>query len=114
MKQFLLLIAVLCLNSCKSKKEEAYQPPAHLSEDQKKDFIERYRKGKILYAANCASCHNKTKNGITTELQATAFQLDNYAKGQTDAHDHKFASKGVRQEDLMLVVFYITHKKKKG
>jgi mono/diheme cytochrome c family protein len=113
MKYLLFLCFFFLATSCMLTKEPAYEIPPGLAEADKKEFIERFKKGSVLYNMNCAKCHNKTIKGKVVEPQFTIGQLENYElRVKNPEHVENLSPKKVSPEDLREVIYYLRNKKK--
>lgn len=108
--KFLLL--GLLLVQCKAAQKVTYNFPADYPEAVRKEAVELFYKGEVLYKANCASCHGIFTKGKKDIPNFTQTQLDNYSarflKG--DPLNHAVARK-MSEEQLNQVVVFLAYKK---
>jgi cytochrome c553 len=83
--KYTLLLSVLFLSStfipCHAQETQnatEYNMAAHVSDENKKIFIERAEKGKILYKIHCSECHGIFSQGKDSIPNFTKQQIDNY------------------------------------
>jgi len=115
MKYPLPIFAVcLCLffAHCASKKKVEYDIPSHYTAEARKNAIDWFEKGKILFKSNCAVCHGIYQQGKDSIPNFTKTQIDNYnamfIKG--DQKNHAVATK-MSQEQLNYILTFLRLRK---
>src|SRR3954466_3287855 len=82
MRRIVLLLIVCfftcCLLQCKTQNKVEYNLGPDVSEVNRKLFIERAEKGRILFKLHCASCHGIYTKGKDSIPNFTYQQIDNY------------------------------------
>jgi hypothetical protein len=83
--KYVMLLGVLFLSSklvpCHAQDKQdktEYNLATHVSDENKKIFIERAEKGKILYKIHCTECHGIFSPGKDSIPNFTKQQIDNY------------------------------------
>lgn len=106
---------VIFFQQCCTQKKTEYDIPSHVTEINRKLFIEKAEKGKILYKLHCAECHGvftKGKDGIPN---FTETQIDNYhvvALIGIDAKNHAVAKKMSNEQIDQIITFLRLRKRK--
>ncbi len=76
----LLFIAVCAaFMQCKSSSKITYNIPTTLSKTQHDELLDKCKKGKELFKANCSGCHGIFTAGKDGIPNFTATQIDNYS-----------------------------------
>lgn len=114
MKNIAGIFCVLILLSCLGKKSAQYTLPQGLTEQEKKAFELRFKKGEELYKTNCAKCHNynegRKKNMIP---DFNPLQLKNYTiRVQNKDHNRSLSEQQISEQDLAAVVHFLMYRKK--
>lgn len=112
----LAIIAFVAVTSrCTSQKEPAYDPPPNTAGDSAAAFAEHWRKGKVLYALNCAGCHDTLVNGRKVVPDFSLPQLLDYEmRYQYPAHDDRLREVDVSIAELDDIQVYLQYKKRSG
>jgi mono/diheme cytochrome c family protein len=100
--------------ACAPQKQIEYNLPVGMTKEGEKSFVIRFNKGKAIYAASCAECHNKTVNGKSIVPDFTSGQMDAYAarlRTHNAAHNKALNPRVISEDDLSCVLYYLTYKK---
>jgi mono/diheme cytochrome c family protein len=97
---------------CATRDKVTYDIPADYPEARRKEIIELFNKGKVLYKENCSECHGIFTKGKDNVPDFTNQQLDNYSaryiKG--DLKNHAVARQ-MSPEQLNNVLLFLRYKK---
>ena len=109
------LFLVLLLMQCAVEKKTTYDMPIGLTEDRKKELARNLEKGKLLYKANCSSCHGiyaKGKDGIPN---FTEQEILNYMTAyQTNDKKNHAVMNELLPEELAMIMTFLRLRKFKG
>ena len=75
----LLPIAAIIFMQCKSSKKVTYNIPTTLSDEQRKELLDKCKKGMELFKVNCSECHGIFSKGKDKTPNFTNEQIDNYS-----------------------------------
>jgi cytochrome c peroxidase len=114
--KYLSPICAICLclviAYCTTGKKVEYDIPSHYTAEARRNAIDWFEKGKILFKNNCAACHGIYQQGKDSIPNFTKTQIDNYnamfIKG--DPKNHSVASK-MTQEQLNYVLTFLRLRK---
>jgi cytochrome c553 len=112
----LFFLAVLSDSRCGKQKQTEYDIPEHVTPENRKLFIERAEKGKILYKLHCAECHGIFTKGKDSMPNFTKIQIDNYHAAALiglDPNNHAVAKKMSTEQIDQIMTFLRLRKVKK-
>jgi mono/diheme cytochrome c family protein len=113
---FALLTVLVCVIflQCATRNKVTYDIPANYPEARRKEIIELFNKGKVLYKANCSECHGIFTKGKDNVPDFTNQQLDNYSSRyiKGDLKNHAVARQ-MSPEQLNNVLLFLRYKKTK-
>ncbi|MFL5729857.1 MAG: hypothetical protein ACJ75J_10260 [Cytophagaceae bacterium] len=109
-----IFIVILTSVQCASQKKSAYNFPAEMSDQVRKDFTAQCDKGKILYEINCGGCHTKKVWGKSVIPDFRPEQLKGYELRITNSrHEASLTDEAVTAEELGLIMTFLSYKKQK-
>lgn len=115
LKYFFIIVGIFsCVffSLCTSRKKVTYDIPSHYAEEPRRNAIEWFEKGKILFKINCSECHGIFKKGQDSIPDFTESQIDNYnamfIKG--DPKNHSVARK-LSQDQLNYILTFLRLRK---
>ena len=73
------MIVCAVFMQCKSSNKITYNFPASLAKAQQDELLDKCKKGKELFKANCSGCHGIFTAGKDGIPNFTATQIDNYS-----------------------------------
>ena len=109
------LMVLLFAIACVAQKKVDYVIPHGMSPEAVPYFLERFNKGKALYAQACADCHNKKVKGKSVVPDFSTGSLESYAehlRNSNEQHAQTIDPRQLSSEDLSRVLYYLSHKKK--
>lgn len=107
----LAMVAVL-LGACAGQKKTAYNFPRNMKADIMAAYTIQCDKGKALYTANCARCHNKTVNGRTMIPDFSQEKLIGYElRASNPRHESNLPDSAINAEELGQIMTFLTYKK---
>lgn len=109
------LLVLLFALACVAQKKVDYVIPQGMSPEAVPYFLERFNKGKALYAQACADCHNKMVQGKSVVPDFSTGSLESYAeqlRTSNNEHTQTINPRQLSSEDLSRVLYYLSHKKK--
>lgn len=90
-----------------------YEFPPAMKENVRADFLRQCKKGEVLYALNCAQCHNQKIKGKEVIPDFTTEQLLNYDMRLANPdHESKLGSTEVTTEELGYIISFLSYKKR--
>lgn len=109
-----MLAALNMVIGCMVHKDKSpYDFPAAMAADVRVDYYRQCEKGRILYANNCAKCHNTVVKGKTIVPYFSQEKLIGYAlRESNEKHTSSMPDSIVTTEDLGLIMTFLTYKKK--
>jgi hypothetical protein len=113
MKKFhLYILLILICSSCLVAKKETYIFPDAMLTHVQKDYLEMCKKGKSLYALNCATCHNTgRKKHIIPAFSKD--QLIGYTlRISNKKHEDAISDSLVTEEELVFIMHFLEYRKK--
>jgi hypothetical protein len=114
----LLAVLLFMVQSIAAQEQKAITPPYNfppgIVEEKKAEFVQLCEKGKTLYKIHCSRCHTTTVEEKEVIPDFTPMQLDMYDMrlGFTK-HQSTLTEKNIPEEELELIIFFLTHKKTK-
>jgi len=109
----LFLAAILTWITCAAQKKMAYEFPPEMAPAVKEGLIKLCDKGQILYAINCARCHNQVVGKKEIIPDFTPEQLGSYSIRVANAeHEDQMSETSVSAEELGLITTFLSYKKK--
>lgn len=111
-----VIILLLLLAGCAVQKETGgqYDFPAAMTEAVRASYTEQCEKGRVLYEANCARCHNKVVKGRQVVPYFPMDKLIGYAlRESNERHTSNLPEEKVTTEDLGLIMTFLTYNKQK-
>jgi len=113
---YALLTVVVCVMflQCATPNKVTYDIPANYPEARRKEIIELFNKGEVLYKANCSECHGIFSKGRDSVPDFTTQQLDSYSSRyiKGDIKNHAVARQ-MSPEQLNNVLLFLRYKKTK-
>jgi hypothetical protein len=115
MRVFAIIPVCLCLSISvyAQKNKLTYEFPAEMAEPVRAAYVKQWEKGKILYEVNCARCHNtkvKRKEQVPdfNQEQLICYEL----RVKNPQHESDMQETTVSAEELVLIMTFLTYKKK--
>jgi mono/diheme cytochrome c family protein len=111
-----LLVGFACilLTQCATRNKVTYNIPDNCPEERRKELIALFKKGEVLYKANCSDCHGIFTKGKDNIPNFTNQQLDNYSTRfiRGDVKNHAVV-RNMSPEQLNNVLLFLRYKKTK-
>lgn len=93
--------------------EFLFDYPDDIKEEDKKAFVKKIKKGKILYNINCAKCHTTTVNSKQVIPDFSLPQLMDYEiRFQYPEHQEDLKETNITVEELDMIIDFLRYKKK--
>lgn len=106
-------VSVLIISACASQKKIEYVFPDAMSKSTQEEYERLSEKGRVLYEINCASCHTKKVKGRMVVPDFTEEQMGAYSiRIANEIHEDKVSEARVSAEELNLITYFFTYKKK--
>lgn len=106
-------IVIFMLAACTAQKETSYELPEAMLPHVKAEYLERCKKGEILYKISCGKCHmvKKGKREIIPDFKPE--QLLGYTLRVSNAqHEANMPDTLVTEEELGIIMTFLNYKKK--
>lgn len=115
MKSTYLFALCLLLCQCAREPKITYDIPDNYPDARRKQIIDIFEKGKVLYKANCSGCHGIFTKGKDSIPNFSAIQIDNYGARfmNGDPENHAVARK-MSEEQLKQVLAFLRFRKMNG
>lgn len=114
----IVLLMIGGVMACKTKQKVAaivpmpFTYPDDVKEEDKPTFLSNYTKGQVLYAINCAKCHNKTEGNQSIIPNFSLPQLMDYEiRIQYPSHQDPMRETVVSPEELEQIISFLRYKK---
>lgn len=118
MKQALLLTLIFQLafifQSSAQKKIEFDYPEDSVTDASKKAFLKNFNQGKVLYAINCAQCHNFKEKKTEIIPDFSMPQLMDYEMRMYSVHMERLNDTHITDEEMQKIINFLRFKKKSG
>lgn len=114
MKKYLIItIGTLFFFACSSQKKISYEFPSAMATNIKALYVQQCNKGEVLYAQNCAHCHNSKVKGRIIIPDFSEEKLQGYSiRVANRKHELNMPDSIVTAEELALISTFLTYKKK--
>ena len=107
------LASIVVVSACTSQKKIEYVFPDAMAKPIQEEYAKMSEKGRVLYELNCASCHTKKINGKMVIPDFTEEQMGAYSiRIANEIHEDKVSEARVSAEELNLITYFFTYKKK--
>ncbi len=105
------MIFMVLFLQCITRDKTKYNFPKTLSEEQRKDFEDKCKKGRGLYKIHCSECHGIFTSGKDKIPNFTDTQIDNYGARfmRRDPTNHAVAQK-MSPEQLADVLNFLRYR----
>ena len=108
-----VFLSVVIINACTTQKKIVYEFPDAMAKPIQDQYAVMCEKGRVLYGINCAGCHNKKVKGKTIIPDFTEEELGAYSIRMANAtHEEQVSEARVSAEELNLITYFLTYKKK--
>ena len=109
----ILILTVLITSMCSTQKKVYYELPAEMLPHVKVVYEDRCAKGQRLWEASCEKCHTKKVHGKKIIPDFSSGQLSGYTlRVANKKHESNLPDSLVSEEDLGLIMTFLTYKKK--
>ncbi|WP_299248672.1 c-type cytochrome [uncultured Cytophaga sp.] len=109
----MFFVCVLIISACASHKKAVYVFPEAMSKSTQEEYARLSEKGRVLYEMNCASCHTKKIKGKMIIPDFTQEEMGAYSiRIANEIHEDKVSETHVSAEELTLITYFFTFKKK--
>src|SRR6478735_4687229 len=106
-------VSLIVISACTSQKKVTYIFPDAMSKSTQEEYERLSEKGRVLYEINCASCHTKKVKGKMVIPDFTEEQMGAYSiRVANEIHEDKVSEARVSAEELNLITYFFTYKKK--
>lgn len=108
-----MMVFSLILAMCGTGKKVEYNIGPDVSEENRKIFVERAEKGKILFQIHCSECHGIYTKGKDKVPNFTKQQIDNYHARAIIAFQNHSTIRNLSSQQLDYVLTFLRLRKVK-